>query len=112
MSTFVQKQRQIKEDAAKEVIYEAAVKVIARNRGEGLTMSEIADVAGIATGTLYNYFKNKDRLLIFVDQKLHETIDGIVTSSCDDGGPAKERFMRRKDYGVGKMYDRRLGDRC
>jgi len=27
-------------------------------------------------------------------------------------GPAKERFMRRKDYGVGKMYDRRLGDRC
>jgi hypothetical protein len=27
-------------------------------------------------------------------------------------GPAKERFMRRKDYGVGKMYDRRLGDKC
>jgi hypothetical protein len=26
-------------------------------------------------------------------------------------GPAKERFMRRKDYGVGKMYDRRLSDR-
>jgi uncharacterized protein with ATP-grasp and redox domains len=24
-------------------------------------------------------------------------------------GPAKERFMRRQDYGVGKMYDRRLG---
>jgi uncharacterized protein with ATP-grasp and redox domains len=27
-------------------------------------------------------------------------------------GPAKERFMRRKDYGVGKMYDRRLADRA
>ncbi len=27
-------------------------------------------------------------------------------------GPAKERFMRRKEYGVGKMYDRRLSDRC
>ena len=26
-------------------------------------------------------------------------------------GPAKERFVRRKDYGVGKMYDRRLSDR-
>lgn len=26
-------------------------------------------------------------------------------------GPGKERFMRRKDYGVGKMYDRRLSDR-
>lgn len=26
-------------------------------------------------------------------------------------GPAKERFMRRQEYGVGKMYDRRLSDR-
>jgi hypothetical protein len=26
-------------------------------------------------------------------------------------GPPKERFMRRKDYGIGKMYDRRLSDR-
>lgn len=25
-------------------------------------------------------------------------------------GPAKERFMRRNEYGVGKMYDKRLGD--
>jgi len=27
-------------------------------------------------------------------------------------GPAKERFVRRKDYGVGKMYDRRLINRA
>jgi uncharacterized protein with ATP-grasp and redox domains len=27
-------------------------------------------------------------------------------------GPAKERFMRRKDYGVGKMYDQRLALLC
>ena len=27
-------------------------------------------------------------------------------------GPSRERFMRRKDYGVGSMYDRRLGPVC
>lgn len=27
-------------------------------------------------------------------------------------GPARERFMRRKDYGVGSMYDRRLAPSC
>jgi hypothetical protein len=27
-------------------------------------------------------------------------------------GPGKERFMRRKEYGVGKMYDQRLGLLC
>jgi hypothetical protein len=25
-------------------------------------------------------------------------------------GPAKEKFMRRSEYGVGKMYDKRLGE--
>jgi len=25
-------------------------------------------------------------------------------------GPAREKFMRRRDYGVGKMYDQRLPD--
>jgi hypothetical protein len=27
-------------------------------------------------------------------------------------GPPKERFMRRKEYGVGKMYDQRLKPAC
>ncbi len=27
-------------------------------------------------------------------------------------GPARERFMRRKEYGVGSMYDRRLAPAC
>jgi len=25
-------------------------------------------------------------------------------------GPAREKFMRRDEYGVGKMYDKRLGE--
>ncbi len=27
-------------------------------------------------------------------------------------GPSREKFMRRNEYGVGKMYDRRLGNAC
>jgi hypothetical protein len=27
-------------------------------------------------------------------------------------GPSKEKFMRREEYGVGKLYDQRLGDTC
>ncbi|RPH52141.1 MAG: hypothetical protein EHM85_04020 [Desulfobacteraceae bacterium] len=27
-------------------------------------------------------------------------------------GPSREKFMRRNEYGVGKMYDRRLGNIC
>ena len=34
-------------------------------------MQRVATAAGIATGTLYNYFKNKDELLIYADKKIH-----------------------------------------
>ncbi|MES0350212.1 MAG: hypothetical protein ABUK19_05790, partial [Desulfobacteria bacterium] len=27
-------------------------------------------------------------------------------------GPSQERFLRRQDYGIGKMYDRRLDEIC
>lgn len=27
-------------------------------------------------------------------------------------GPSREKFMRRNEYGVGKMYDQRLGNVC
>jgi hypothetical protein len=27
-------------------------------------------------------------------------------------GPATEKFVRRAEYGVGKMYDKRLADIC
>jgi hypothetical protein len=27
-------------------------------------------------------------------------------------GPAKEKFMRRSEYGVGMLYDQRLADIC
>jgi hypothetical protein len=27
-------------------------------------------------------------------------------------GPSQEKFLRREEYGIGKMYDRRLKDIC
>jgi hypothetical protein len=27
-------------------------------------------------------------------------------------GPSREKFLRREEYGIGKMYDRRLKDIC
>ncbi len=74
MSLFSEKQKQLKEQAAQEVIYEATLEVIGREKSEQLKMQDIAEAAGIATGTLYNYFKNKVELLTFVDEKLHGLI--------------------------------------
>ncbi|MHC5083140.1 MAG: TetR/AcrR family transcriptional regulator [Planctomycetota bacterium] len=74
MSSFAEKQREMKEKAAQEAIFEATVQLISETDGQGLKMQDIAEVAGIATGTLYNYFTNKVELLYFVDRRLHALI--------------------------------------
>ncbi|MHC4538084.1 MAG: helix-turn-helix domain-containing protein, partial [Planctomycetota bacterium] len=74
MRTISERQRQVKQQAAQEAIYEAALEVISRPDFDGLKMQDIAASAGIVTGTLYLYFKNKEDLLYYVDRKLHEVI--------------------------------------
>jgi AcrR family transcriptional regulator len=46
-----------------ELIFSAALKVALRTGYAGLTMADVAKQAGIATGTVYIYFKNKSALI-------------------------------------------------
>lgn len=46
-----------------QAIREAAGRVVAERGVEGTTMDAIADAAGIAKGTIYLYFKNREDLL-------------------------------------------------
>ena len=60
----------------------AALRVISRRGLAGATMQEIADEAGLAKGTLYLYFKDREDLLEkaadFAFSKLGERLDAIV----------------------------------
>ncbi|MBN1125174.1 MAG: TetR/AcrR family transcriptional regulator [Sedimentisphaerales bacterium] len=82
----------MKQQAAQEAIYEAALKVLSNASSEGLTMHDIAAAAGIATGTLYNYFKNKEDLLYYVDQRLHDQILTEAIEIAHSSIPAKQRL--------------------
>lgn len=60
-------------------IIEAAVKVIAENGYHGSQVSKIAREAGVADGTIYLYFKNKEDILVSVfDQKMGQFVDKIA----------------------------------
>jgi TetR/AcrR family transcriptional regulator, fatty acid metabolism regulator protein len=56
-------------------ILEAGIKVFARKGFHNARVSEIAAEAGVADGTIYIYFKNKDELLIKV---FEESLAGII----------------------------------
>lgn len=50
----------------KELLCQAAVEVIAREGFHNATIEKIASSAGVAVGTIYNYFNNKNELLDYI----------------------------------------------
>ncbi len=61
------------EQLRREQILEAAVKVFAEKGFRAAKMQEVANTAGIANGTVYNYFRSKDEVLLALLERLNET---------------------------------------
>jgi AcrR family transcriptional regulator len=51
-------------DAQRECFADAAIRLIARDGFEGMTMRAVAAKAGLSYGSLFHYFGSKDELLI------------------------------------------------
>ena len=52
-----------KDDKKEQQIFDATLELVVKSGLAGITMCDISKVAGIATGTLYIYFKNKEELI-------------------------------------------------
>jgi TetR/AcrR family transcriptional regulator, repressor of fatR-cypB operon len=74
-------------------VMQAALELIAENGFHGAPMSEIAKKAGVAAGTIYCYFENKDVLINELHQKLEEKISVTVQQGYTVEQPLQERFL-------------------
>ncbi len=72
----------------RDVILEAAAQVFARKGYQRATMKEIAEEAGIASGTIYLYFKSKRNLLLNIAEQLIELMPHELP---DNATPDEER---------------------
>lgn len=73
-------------------ILDAAAALFAERGFHRTTTRDIAEAADVAEGTLYNYFANKDDLLIGVLQRLNESIDSISASAHQLPTDARDYF--------------------
>ncbi|HLR40767.1 MAG TPA: TetR/AcrR family transcriptional regulator [Virgibacillus sp.] len=84
-------------------IIEAAVVVIAENGYHASQVSKIAKKAGVADGTIYLYFKNKEDILISVfEEKMGQFIDQIIHRTN------KEKDASRKLFTLIEMHFHQL----
>ena len=63
------------ETARRDQILDAAAKLFAQNGFHSTTIRDIAKVAGIADGTIYNYFRNKPALLLGIFDRMRSLLE-------------------------------------
>ena len=91
----------------KESLHQAVVKVLAEDGLSGLTMDRITQMAGMAKGTLYTYFKDKQELLDYVVQSslepLEQGIDRILGSEL----PPEQKLEQVVLHSIGYFEEHR-----
>lgn len=73
-------------------IMESAETLIAELGFRGLSMHKLAQKAGVAAGTLYRYFDDKEHLLLEVRLHVSRRIAEAVQANVSDDMPLKQRF--------------------
>jgi len=74
-------------------IMQAAMELIVEQGFHGAPMSEIAGKAGVAAGTIYRYFENKDVLITQLHRELEGNILSVLQEGFPLGKPLRERFL-------------------
>jgi AcrR family transcriptional regulator len=73
-------------------IVQAAITLIVEHGFHGATMSMIAEYAGVAAGTIYCYFENKEVLITEVYRELELKIKEGILDGYTTKKPLRERF--------------------
>ncbi len=82
-------------DPLKEAaILDAALRLVLREGLSGLKMSDLASSAGVATGTVYVYFKDKEQLLHRLHQHVIGQIVRVHQQGYDPGAPFMKAFEK------------------
>ena len=89
------KTKDLIEPEVKAKVLEAARKILATHHPDKLTMDMIAQEAGLAKGTLYNYFKDKASLIAYIMAHTLEPYLDRATAMVASKIPALDKL--RKD---------------
>jgi AcrR family transcriptional regulator len=82
----------MKEFDKKEAIYDAMLEMIAKYGFHNSPMSELAQKANVAAGTIYHHFKSKDEIIcaLFIRQK--NKLNEVLFKNDDPAKSYKDRF--------------------
>lgn len=77
----------------REEIVRAALELIAEHGFHDAPMSMVANRAGVAAGTIYRYFENKDVLINELYREVEEKLYAVLLADYKTEEPFRERFL-------------------
>ena len=91
----------------RERILRAAIKVFARKGFYATRVSEIAKAAGVADGTIYLYFKNKDDVLVSIfEDRISKLLEFLRAEVARDNG-IEDKLRRIIELQLGLLEGQR-----
>lgn len=84
----------VDKDVKREEILEAALSAFAKTGFSNTRIEDISEEAGIAKGTVYQYFKNKDELFFALYDLVRRRFHEKIFRGIDEQAPASEALTR------------------
>jgi AcrR family transcriptional regulator len=81
-----------KKKEKREAIMRAAMELIAEHGFHGAPTAMIAEKAGVAIGSIYRYFANKDALIMALNAEIEISAMKEITLGYDPGRPLMDRY--------------------
>lgn len=105
-----------RDDNKIQQIYQATLRLVKAKGLAGITMSEIAREANIATGTLYIYFKNKSELINALFTECRNRSAKVYFKNYDESMPFKKGlkiiWLNLLNYRIKKFEEAVFVDQC
>lgn len=90
-------------DEKKQLILQAAMKVIAEVGYHKAKISKIAEIAGIGAGSVYLYFSNKEAIIEEIFLEAWTIIEGTIKGLAEDTGLAPDEKIRELIAGIVRL---------
>jgi AcrR family transcriptional regulator len=92
---YRRKPRQSRSEETIEAIFEAAARILQAQRLDGFNTNAIAGVAGVSIGTLYQYFPNKNAILIAMSLRELDKVSHTIIRSINAESTSDDRELGR-----------------
>lgn len=93
-----------KQARKRKKIINTAIKLFVKYGAQATSMQTLAKKSGVATGSIYNYFENKEMLINDIFRLISEEESAFVTKGYDENASVEARFR----YLVGRSIQYKL----